>query len=475
MKRSWSYKYLVLIVSIFVCAGILMSQNINNSPKGLNNTSANMKKGEIPILEAIPPTPTGQISFQGKLMDSGIPVNATQNITFRLYTEESGVLPAFWTEIQSVSITNGLFSVMLGSGIPLNTSAVYFSNQVWLGVQPDGAPAELTPRYLLGAVGYAMNLMPGATLVDNNSSGPYLCSFWVSGNEHSAIYGESNTNDAITGVSNADSKSAIIGTANGATAAKGVMGEITSASDDNSAGVWGEKASGAGNAIIGNKGGDMGRAIYGINAGSTGSGVVGKSTNYIGLWGETDDGSHNYGIYTPDNIYSLNYHKPGAIMQIVQNSGNEPLEKGDVVVFSGIRTSLEKEGTPIVQVAKAKSANSTAVAGVVYSRYNFGGISGSDGKGLKGNQEITPEGPVPSGEYLLLVVQGPCQVKTSALAGTIKPGDLLSTSREVGCAEKSNEVSISGIKTAVPGCVLGKALEPIDAGQKTIYVFVTLQ
>jgi hypothetical protein len=317
--------------------------------------------------------------------------------------------------------------------------------------------------------------MPGATLVDNNPSGSYIYSLFVNGNEHPAIYGGSNLDDAITGVSYADSKSGIVGAASGTTGAKGVKGIITNAEDDNSAGVWGEKTTGDGIALCGHKDGSGGMAIRGINIGTTGSGVAGDSTNYIGVWGDTYRSDHNYGIYTPDNIYSLNYHKPGAIMQIVQNSGNEPLEKGDVVVFSGIRTPLEKEGTPIVQVAKATSSNSTAVAGVVYSRYNFEGISGSDGKGLKGNEEITPEGPVSSGEYLLLVVQGPCQVKTSALAGTIKPGDLLSTSREFGCAEKSNEVSINGIKTAVPGCVLGKALETVDAGQKTIYAFVTLQ
>jgi len=82
---------------------------------------------------------------------------------------------------------------------------------------------------------------------------------------------------------------------------------------------------------------------------------------------------------------------------------------------------------------------------------------------------------VPPGEYLLMVIQGPAQVKASALAGVIQPGDLLSSAGPAGQAAKAAQVSIDGIQTAVPGTVLGKALEPLDTGDKLIYVFVTLQ
>ena len=63
---------------------------------------------------------------------------------------------------------------------------------------------------------------------------------------------------------------------------------------------------------------------------SSGSGVIGQSTSFVGVWAEsgtdwraagTGDASNNYGVYTPDNIYSLNYHLAGALMQLVQNGG----------------------------------------------------------------------------------------------------------------------------------------------------------
>jgi hypothetical protein len=269
----------------------------------------------------------------------------------------------------------------------------------------------------------------------------------------------------------------------------GVYGVTASDDGYNAASVWGDKSSGDGVAVRGNKDGGTGAAVYGTNYGATGSGIAGVSTNYYGLWGEsangsgvhgrTDRGDSNYGLYTPDNLYSLNYNLRGAIMHVVQNGGDEPLEPGDVVVFSGMAAPLEAGGPPVVQVARVTSANSTAVAGVVSSRFNIEAVTGEpeymDGRGSKAGLEVTLAGPVAPGEYLLLVVQGPAQVRASAVAGAIQPGDLLSSAGEAGCAARAAEVAIEGIKTTMPGTVLGKALEPLDKGQELIYVFVTLQ
>jgi hypothetical protein len=77
--------------------------------------------------------------------------------------------------------------------------------------------------------------------------------------------------------------------------------------------------------------------------------------------------------------------------------------------------------------------------------------------------------------YLLLVIQGPAQVKTSALSGAIRPGDLLSSAAGAGYAARAAEVEVGGTKLALPGTVFGKALEALDAGQELTWVFVTLQ
>ena len=271
------------------------------------------------------------------------------------------------------------------------------------------------------------------------------------------------------------------------TTSYGVYGESDSASE-NAARVWGYKGSGDGTAVRGLKYGGGGIAVYGTNWGNKGSGVAGKSTNWVGVWGEsehyngvwgeTSRTDHNYGFYTPDNLYSLNYHLSGAVMQVVQNGGRESLEPGDVVVFSGIASPLEEGGEPIIQVAKATAANSTAVAGVVYSQFNIGAVTGErlpEGQSSGASLAVTLDGPVAPGGYLLVVVQGPVQVKVSALSGIIKPGELLASAGQAGTASKAAQVQTEAGAMAIPGTVLGKALETLEAGQELIYIYVTLQ
>ena len=109
----------------------------------------------------------------------------------------------------------------------------------------------------------------------------------------------------------------------------------------------------------------------------------------------------------------------GAEMQVVQNGGETLLESGDVVAFSGMGAPLEAGGQPVIQVESVDAANSTAVAGVVYSRYNVAALAAT-AEALPA--AITPEGAAAPGDFLLVVVRGPVQVKASALAGALALG-----------------------------------------------------
>jgi hypothetical protein len=192
------------------------------------------------------------------------------------------------------------------------------------------------------------------------------------------------------------------------------------------------------------------------------------------LHARTGAADHNYGLYTEDNIWSLNYHLAGAIMQLAQNGGTESLEPGDVVVFSGMSEPLS-DGTRVIQVARAGAAGSTAVAGVAYSGYNIDYLTTErdafNSKGLA-PMAVTLDGPVAPGGYLLIVVQGPAQVKVT---GPVNPGDLLGSGSQAGYAARAAEVELGGARIAVPGAVFGKALESVASGERTIYVYVTLQ
>ncbi|OHA58438.1 MAG: hypothetical protein A2571_01510 [Candidatus Vogelbacteria bacterium RIFOXYD1_FULL_44_32] len=91
-----------------------------------------------------------QINYQGKLTTTaGAAVtDATRSTVFSLYTASSGGT-AIWTETQSVSTTDGLFSVMLGSVTSLAT--VNFNQTLYLGVNV-ASDGEMSPRKIIGAV-----------------------------------------------------------------------------------------------------------------------------------------------------------------------------------------------------------------------------------------------------------------------------------------------------------------------------------
>jgi hypothetical protein len=107
--------------------------------------------------------PNAQINYQGKLTDaSGVAVaDGTYNMRFWLLQSTSqATTSAVWTEsltgINQVQITNGLFSVMLGSTSAL--TSVDFSQSLYLGVEIGGTggtptwDGEMSPRKPLGTV-----------------------------------------------------------------------------------------------------------------------------------------------------------------------------------------------------------------------------------------------------------------------------------------------------------------------------------
>ncbi|TAK57527.1 hypothetical protein EPO17_01710, partial [Patescibacteria group bacterium] len=127
---------------------------------------ANVFSGPALVLSVFVPNTAeaafnSQINYQGKLTDSsGTAVSdGSYNMEFSLYTTSSGGT-AVWTETLTggnrVSVSSGLFSLMLGSTTAL--TSVDFNQTLYLGVTIGGSgstaswDAEMTPRKILGAV-----------------------------------------------------------------------------------------------------------------------------------------------------------------------------------------------------------------------------------------------------------------------------------------------------------------------------------
>lgn len=94
---------------------------------------------------------------QGTLLTGSLPLSGTHSATFSLYDAQTGG-SAFWTEDQSITVNNGLYTAQLGSVAALPMS--HFTGQMtWLEVTLDGT--TLTTRlpfqpYAISAINIPM-------------------------------------------------------------------------------------------------------------------------------------------------------------------------------------------------------------------------------------------------------------------------------------------------------------------------------
>ncbi|MBN1659022.1 MAG: hypothetical protein JXA93_11495 [Anaerolineae bacterium] len=446
-------------------------------------------------------TVASKINYQGRLTDAmGNPLDGTYPMRFQLY-DDAAAGTLWWDSGEfNVEVNNGAFST------DLSIDAYHFDGKgLWLRIWVDGD--WLTPRQELLPVPYALNLRPGAEMeadaptnwlfrATNTSSMATGSAIWGAATTGSAVYGNSAGGYGLRGYS--DTGNALVANSNTKTAGvfdsnQGYGIRVNADGTDhwdhagyftsnfgygvygvsaNNYGVRGEgnvagvRGSGNSSGVSGSS--DGGDGVYGSS--NTLAGVYGSSQSYYGVEGTTWNTNNNYGLFTYDNLYALNYHLAGAMMHLAQNGGDEALEPGDVVVLVGVVEPAEAGGPLIIQVARASEANSAAVAGVVYRGFNVEAVVEGQ-RPEAGSGQVLPEttldGPVPPGEHLLLVVQGPARVKVRAAAGTIQPGDLLCSAAEAGYA--------TGVDAAAPGTILGKAMESPAADQDQIYVLVTLR
>ena len=93
-----------------------------------------------------------QINYQGYLTAAGgAPVNATVSMVLNLYNVSTGGA-ALYTETQSVTVTNGVFNLIVGSVTPL---PLPFDVPYYLGIKV-GVDAEMAPRQPIAASAYAI-------------------------------------------------------------------------------------------------------------------------------------------------------------------------------------------------------------------------------------------------------------------------------------------------------------------------------
>ena len=82
------------------------------------------------------------IDYQGRLADSdGNYLNSVVTVDFLIYNVETGGT-ALWSETQDVSTSNGIFHVLLGSGISFPTDLFNDANR-WLELVVSGEITDI--------------------------------------------------------------------------------------------------------------------------------------------------------------------------------------------------------------------------------------------------------------------------------------------------------------------------------------------
>ena len=147
---------------LFICLSLILALTLGSERSILAQSAPPGADGSAAIESAITPV----MSYQGRLVESGVPVTGVRSMTFSLFNVSSGGT-AIWSETQSVSVTSGLFQVALGSVTPFSATVLgQMSQNLWLEVNVAG---NILPRQQLMGSPYALSLAPGATVTGSTA------------------------------------------------------------------------------------------------------------------------------------------------------------------------------------------------------------------------------------------------------------------------------------------------------------------
>ncbi len=398
-------------------------------------------------------------TYQGNLIYNSGPANGLFDLKFVLYdtaNDGTGTVLA-QVIVEDIQVTNGLFTTQLDFG-----DAVFSGESVWMEINArlgtsTGGFQQLLPRQEITSAPYAIHSQyigansVGAFEIDSSQVQRRVVTSCPS-NEYITQINQDGTANCMT--ASITGQLSLSGNTAGSTAVPpqnnsmisglvttpqtnsyGVYGSSTSSGFSNtpekhSAGVYGQ-GMGEDYGVKGTAGDTTGLsapfgliAVVGIGQGrgvygSSNSGVGGyfasetnygswsTSTQYRGVTGRTARADNNYGLYTPDNLFSQNYTLRGNISKIFKYSGKQTLKKGDIVTFAGVTIDSNKE--PLVLLEKLSENPDAEIAGVVLSKFDINSVADVDYEEEK-HLNPTPGGEVHSGDYVLVTIKGATEV-----------------------------------------------------------------
>jgi hypothetical protein len=212
-----------------------------------------------------------------------------------------------------------------------------------------------------------------------------------------------------------------------------------------------------------------------VNAGNNGvavdyAGNNGLRVSNAGNNGVQIDSAGGYAGWFGGSIYARDGCVGCTITMFGINSGDVPLQPGDIVSIQGLLPSNFAEAATLMQV-KAASRGETVI-GVVQGRAEVS--RGTDSQQGNSQDRLVPrQGMVDPGDYVTIIIYGPAQVKASALSGPISAGTRL-TLGDDGGVRTLITTEVNGVQIAESASTIGIALEE-PGDNELIWVLVSPQ
>lgn len=243
----------------------------------------------------------------------------------------------------------------------------------------------------------------------------------------SGVYGYNSAGVGVGGRSDADGKAAIFGYTNHNNGSLGVWG----ANDGNGAGVQGNSA--GGDAVIGFSGSSIHAGVSGINL-----------TNGFGVYGQSNGGGYA-------GFFAGLTHV--GVLEI--SGGSDMAEKFGVSAPADPGTVVSIDPDHAGSLRVSHGAYDRTVAGVISGANHLdAGMILPDAGGAVGAKPVAMAGRV--------------WVECNVSNGTIRPGDMLTTSDRDGEAMKVTDFARS------EGATIGKAMSRLDHGEGLVLALVNL-
>jgi hypothetical protein len=326
----------------------------------------------------------GLMNFQGQLTNSsGIAEpNGSYTMKFALYSVSSGG-SSFWSETQTVTVSSGLFDVVLGSSIPLNTlPASDFTQDIWVGVTVN-SDAEMSPHQQLLPAVYARNAQAlnglqannqANNLVVLNASGTIPAGLVADGTVSVPMDLTSSSASYLLSLSSTNASAGALGLT--VSAANGIQAQASSAGGY---GAWGQTAAADNAGAVG---------VHG--SANAGMGVLAESTNGIGL-SATSQSSTQPALAAaganPVQVLVNSSATNNLGVNVATTSGSQHVYLVDRIDHAGVYSYVTASATYGVE---ATASAASGVLGVTNSNsptdYGVWGISnGTGGTGVYGS------------------------------------------------------------------------------------------